>query len=110
MLRNPAYKATACFNKAKTAKRQRITWPIRLRVGFASRDSTHHERPREEWIEIAVPAIVTEETFALAAERLQANKDHAPRRTITPGVVQGLVSCRNAATVFIALRRGQARI
>src|SRR5207245_7077770 len=52
MLRNPAYKGTACFNKTKTAKRQRITRPIRLRGGFASRDSAHHERPREDWIEI----------------------------------------------------------
>jgi site-specific DNA recombinase len=82
MLRNPAYKGTACFNKTKTANRQRITRPIRLRGGFASRDSAHHERPREDWIEIPVPPIVTEETFALAAERLQANKDHAPRRMI----------------------------
>src|SRR6202166_698761 len=97
MLRNPAYKGPACFNKTKTAKRQRITRPIRLRGGFASRDSAHHERPREEWIEIAVPPIVSEETFALAAERLQANKDHAPRRTITPSVVQGLVSCRKCS-------------
>jgi Recombinase/Recombinase zinc beta ribbon domain len=97
MLRNPAYMGTACFNKTKTAKRQRITRPIRLRGGFASRDSAHHERPREEWIEIAVPPIVTEETFALAAERLQANKDHAPRRTITPSVVQVLVSCRKCS-------------
>src|SRR5262249_57691803 len=39
----------------------------------------------------------TEETFALAAERLQANKDHAPRRTITPSVVQGLVLCRKCS-------------
>ena len=94
MLRNPAYKGTACFNKTKVTKRQRITRPIRLRGGIAPRDSANHERPREEWIEIPVPAIITEETFALAAERLQANKDHAPRRTITPSVVRGLVSCR----------------
>src|ERR1700756_175260 len=97
MLRNPAYKGAACFNKTKTAKRQRITRPIRLRGGFASRDSAHHERPREDWIEIPVPPIVTEETFALASERLKANKDHAPRRTITPSVVQGLVSCRKCS-------------
>src|SRR6201982_1922402 len=31
MLRNPAYKGTACFNKKKTAKRHRLTRPIRLR-------------------------------------------------------------------------------
>ena len=94
MLRNPAYKGTACFNKTKLSKRTRITRSIRLRGGLASRDSASHERPRAEWIEIPVPAIITEETFALAAERLQANKDRAPRRTVTPSVVQGLVSCR----------------
>src|SRR4249919_89043 len=43
--------------------------------------------------EQAIPPIVSEETFALAQERLEANKTHAPRRTITPSVVQGLVSC-----------------
>ena len=37
-----------------------------------------------------VPPIITEETSRFAAERLQGNKDHAPRRTITPSVVQGL--------------------
>jgi site-specific DNA recombinase len=94
MLRNPAYKGTACFGKTKTAARRRITRPIRLRGGIAPRDSAAHERPRAEWIEIPVPAIVPAETFALAEERLQANKRHAPRRTVTPSVVQGLVSCR----------------
>ena len=94
MLRNPAYKGTACFNKTKSSKRARITRSVRLRGGFSSRDSAGHERPRAEWIEIPVTPIIPEETFALAAERLQSNKDHAPRRTITPSVVQGLVSCR----------------
>ena len=100
MLRNPAYKGTACFNKTKSAKRQRVTRPIRLRGGVASRDSASHERPRAEWIEIPVPPIITEETFALAEERLLGNKDHAPRRTITPSVVQGLVSCRKCGYGF----------
>jgi DNA invertase Pin-like site-specific DNA recombinase len=54
MLRNPAYKGTACFNKTKSSKRQRITRPIRSRGGIASRDSASHERPRAEWIEIPV--------------------------------------------------------
>ena len=93
MLRNPAYKGQACFGKTTLAPRQRITRPIRMRGGIAPRNSASHERPREDWITIAVPAIVSEETFALAQERLEANKTHAPRRTITPSVVQGLVSC-----------------
>jgi site-specific DNA recombinase len=93
MLRNPAYKGEACFGKTTIAPRQRLTRPIRMRGGVATRNSASHERPREDWIAIAVPPIVSEETFALAQERLQANKIHAPRRTVTPSVVQGLVSC-----------------
>jgi site-specific DNA recombinase len=94
ILRNPAYKGTACFNKTKLAPRQRITRPIRLRGGVAPRESAKQDRPREEWIEIPVPAIITEECFVLAQERLHANKVNAPRRTVTPSVVQGLVACR----------------
>ena len=94
VLRNPAYMGKACFGKTREAPRQRVTRPLRLRGGTANRNSAQHERPREDWIEIPVPAIVSAETFALAAERLEHNKTHAPRRTITPSVVQGLVSCR----------------
>jgi len=93
ILRNPAYKGTACFGKTQIAPRQRITRPLRLRGGIAARNSASHERPRGEWIEIPVPAIVSEATFALAEERLEQNKVFAPRRTIAPSVVQGLVSC-----------------
>jgi site-specific DNA recombinase len=94
MLRNPAYKGTACFGKTETKPRQRITRPLRLRGGVASRESAHHERPRADWIEIAVPAIVADDVFARAQELLEQNKKLAPRRTIEPSIVQGLVSCR----------------
>ena len=93
MLRNPAYKGVACFGKTAIAPRQRITRPIRLRGGVAPRNSASHERPRADWIAIPVPALISEDTFALAAERLEANKNHSPRRTVTPSLVQGLVSC-----------------
>jgi site-specific DNA recombinase len=93
MLRNPAYKGAACFGKTMTAPRQRITRPLRLRGGVGRPTTTGHERPGEDWITIAVPPIVSEETFTLAQERLEANKVHARRRTIAPSVVQGLVSC-----------------
>jgi site-specific DNA recombinase len=94
MLRNPAYKGTAYFGKTKITLRQRITRPIRLRGGIANRNSAGHERPQSEWIAIPVPAIITEDTFAQAEELLKSNKGRAPRRTIAPSVVQGLVSCK----------------
>jgi site-specific DNA recombinase len=95
ILRNPAYKGAACFNKTRVGQRQKITKPFRLSGRRVHGEkSSGHERPREEWIEIPVPAIVSEETFALAEERLADNKRFAPRRTIEPSIVHGLVSCR----------------
>ena len=94
MLRNPAYRGTACFGKTRVATRQRVTRALRLHGGIVSRDSANHERPREEWIEIPVPALIDEPTFARAQELLHENKVRARRRTIEPSLVQGLVSCR----------------
>jgi len=96
MLRNPAYKGTACFGKTQSAARQRInSRKLRLRGGMPARNSASHEVPREQWIEIPVPALIDEDTFALAQERLVNNKKHAARRTIEPSILQGLVHCRH---------------
>jgi site-specific DNA recombinase len=106
VLRNPAYIGTACFGKTRVATRQRVTRPLRLRGGLATRDSANHERPREDWIEIPVPALIDEPTFARAQELLQENKVRSRRRTIAPSLVQGLVSCRQCG---YALSRASTR-
>ncbi len=93
LLRNPAYRGRACYGKTELRPRQRITRPLRQRNGLASRDSANHERPRQDWIEIAVPALVSEETFALAQEQLEKNKRYSPRRTIEPTLLQGMLVC-----------------
>jgi site-specific DNA recombinase len=94
MLRNPAYCGKACYGKTEQRPRQRITRPLRQRNGVASRDSASHERPRQEWIEVSVPALVTEEVFSLAQEQLQKNAHHSPRRTIEPTLLQGMLVCQ----------------
>ena len=93
MLRNPAYRGRACFGKTEIRPRQRITRPLRQRHGLASRNSANHERPRQDWIEIGVPALISEETFTLAQEQLEQNRRHSPRRTIEPSVLQGMLVC-----------------
>jgi site-specific DNA recombinase len=37
-----------------------------------------------KWIQIPVPALVSEEMFALAQAQLEKNKRHSPQRTIEP--------------------------
>jgi site-specific DNA recombinase len=94
MLRNPAYQGAACFGKTERAERQKVTRLLRLRGGYSSRSSANKERPREQWIAIAVPAIVSPESFALAQERLQQNKVFASRHTKEPTLLQGMLICK----------------
>ena len=51
------------------------------------------DRPREEWLEIPVPAIVAEDTFARVQQRLDDNKRFAARNTKVPSLLQGLAAC-----------------
>jgi site-specific DNA recombinase len=95
ILRNPAYQGKACFGKTELRPRQRITRPLRQRNRLPSRNSANHERPRQDWIEIPVPALVGEEVFALAQEQLEKNKHHSPRRTIEPTLLQGMLVCHH---------------
>src|SRR5580700_4823452 len=94
MLRNPAYRGTACYGKTEQRPRQRVTRPLRQRKALPSRDVGGHERPRAEWIEVPVPALVSEEMFALAQEQLEKNKRHSPRRTVEPSLLQGILVCQ----------------
>src|ERR1700730_643918 len=100
MLRNPAYRGAAAFGKTRAAARIRVTRVLRRRGGTVSGNSIGHERAREEWIEIPVTALVSEESFARAQELLHENKKRSRRRTITPSVVQGLVSCQKCGYAF----------
>ncbi len=70
MLRNPAYAGRAAFGKTERAERKRVTRPLRQKGGYSARCSANRERPKDQWIAMAVPALVTEETFARAAENI----------------------------------------
>jgi site-specific DNA recombinase len=111
MLRNPAYKGTACFGKTKTVPRQRTNnRTLRRRGGLPARNSASRELPRAQWIEIAVPALIEQDTFALAQERLASNKKLASRRTIEPSILQGLVHCRDCGyALYRTATRSSAR-
>jgi site-specific DNA recombinase len=96
MLRNPAYCGRAAFGKTrKTSQRPKVTRPLRQRGARVSGNFTTRACPRDEWVEIPVPAIVSELIFELAARRLEDNKRFASRRTIEPSLLQGLVACQS---------------
>jgi len=112
MLRNPAYRGMACFGKTQEAARQhRDNRAARMR-GHASRRSPRplQETPKDQWIQIPVPALVDERSFDLAQERLQDNKKFSPRRTIEPSILQGLVHCADCGyALYRTATRSSAR-
>jgi site-specific DNA recombinase len=94
MLRNPAYAGTAVFGKTQVLQESPgLNRRARLEGRSVPRASKTVDRPREEWIEIPVPAIVTAGTFQRAAQRLAGNKRFAARNTKVPSLLQGLAAC-----------------
>ena len=93
MLRNPAYQGSACFGKTEICARRRITRPLRQKGGYSRRSSSSREKERSQWIEIAVPALISPATFASAQERLAQNKQRSLRNTQEPTLLQGLLVC-----------------
>jgi site-specific DNA recombinase len=100
VLRNSAYRGLACFGKTRASSRTRVIRPQRRRGVITPSMTAGHERPRDEWIEIPVPALVSEDRFARAQELLQENKMRSRRRTIEPSIVQGMVSCQKCGYAF----------
>jgi site-specific DNA recombinase len=94
MLRNPAYAGRAVFGKTQVIHAQPgLNRIARLQGRTTPRPVKTVDRPREEWTEIAVPAIVDEDTFARVGQRLADNKRFATRGSKVPSLPQGLAAC-----------------
>jgi site-specific DNA recombinase len=94
MLRNPAYVGRAAYLKTGvTDRRPAINRQARLQGRTVSRHQAHYDRPPEEWITIAVPAIIDEATFEIAARRLADNRRFASRNSNQPSLLMGMAAC-----------------
>ncbi len=101
MLKNPAYRGRAAFRKTRsTGQRPRVNRVQRLRGTPAGSRSATQARAREDWIEIAVPAIISDEVFELAERRFTDNQRFSKRRTKEPSLLQGLVACRQCGYAY----------
>ncbi len=94
MLRNPAYAGRAVFGKTQVIHAQPgLNRIARLQGRTTPRAVKTVDRPRQEWTEITVPAIVDEDTFARVQQRLGDNKRFASRNSKVPSLLQGLAAC-----------------
>lgn len=96
MLRNPAYCGQAAYGKTRIGERRPRLRPQRGRPEVPRRPGVAAPRPVEEWIRIAVPALVPAELFDAAAEQLRDNLQRHRARRHGPGhLLQGLVVCQH---------------
>ncbi len=95
ILKNPAYMGRAAYRKTECVFSQRPTKLAIDRGGYPKHvKSSSRDRPKEEWIFIPVPAIINEETYELAQERLQENKRLSPRNNKRyEYLLSGIVRC-----------------
>lgn len=88
--------------------------PVRPRVPLAYRKnlkSAVRLRPRDEWIEIAVPAIIEPELFDRAQAQRAVNARFADRRTKRDGIylLKGLLTCGHCGRALVGEGRGLLR-
>jgi site-specific DNA recombinase len=88
LVRNPAYGGTAYYNKTRTVEPTAAPAPERYR---RRANSSTRPRPPEDWVPIAVPAIVAADLHEHAARQLRQNQWHAPRNTKYPYLLRGRV-------------------
>ncbi|MFF2519023.1 recombinase family protein [Streptomyces sp. NPDC058086] len=94
MLRNPVYQGQAAFGKTRTVHEPPgLNRRARLEGRTTPRAVKYEDRPRDEWITIPVPAVISPATFERAAQRLADNKRFASRNSKTPSLLQGLSAC-----------------
>jgi site-specific DNA recombinase len=103
ILRNPAYAGTAAFGKTMaTAGSPALNRVARLQGRSVPRAVKTVDRPKAEWTQIPVPAIVTAGTFERVQQRLADNKRFASRNAKVPSLLQGLAACSPADTATTA--------
>ena len=101
MLRNPAYAGRACFGKTmRTEATAGLNRTARIAGRTTPRCYTVAERPREEWLEIPVPALVDADTWARAQQRLADNKRYAARNSSDPSLLQGICACGSCGYAY----------
>jgi len=77
ILKQPAYTGQAYYNRTRTAH-EMVGQPKKSGRGHR-RTPAHLPRPREEWIAVAVPALLDQVLWDQAQERLRMNQRFAPR-------------------------------
>jgi site-specific DNA recombinase len=94
MLRNPAFKGTAAFGKTRSGPRRAPSVRPVPKYAIPKGTSSIYRQPEDQWVTIAVPAIVSEALFSAVKEQLAENRMRArERKGGAKTLLRGLVVC-----------------
>jgi site-specific DNA recombinase len=101
MLDNPAYMGRAAFGRAHFLPPRPRLRPIRGHLKPSPRATSRVSAPRDEWIEIPVPALIDPAMFEAARGQLDENRSR--KRDRKPGprwLLQGLTVCQRCGYAY----------
>lgn len=123
LLKQPAYKGKSYYNRTRTCPGT-AGQPRKHRRGVRQTEK-HEARPRDEWVEIEVPALISESLWDRAQEQLAMNQKFATRnntqrfyllrsllvcdvcgRTLT---ARGRANSKEGAVTYYCTNRGKHR-
>jgi len=101
MLKNPAYMGSAAFGKTRQGPLRPRLRSQRGKPLQPRRATSDYDVPNEDWIHMAVPALVDPEVFDAVQAQLAQNRQHA--RQSSRGaryLLQGLLQCQHCGYAF----------
>jgi site-specific DNA recombinase len=108
ILQNPAYKGQVAYGKTRTVNRRQPLRPTRGRPVHPRRNHSVATVDHQDWISIAVPALVDNSLFDAAQEQLRENRTRAREGRRHPGsLLQGLTCCSSCGYAYYAKRLRQ---
>ena len=102
MLQNPAYMGKAAFGKTEATERGKLLRPVRGQSPTPKRPkSTHRDKPKDQWVYIDVPALVSADVFESAKVQLERNQKLSRRNARGKRyLLQGLTVCASCGYAF----------
>jgi hypothetical protein len=104
MIENPAYIGTAMYGRFHAVEPKPRLRPIRNHPAQSSRPTTRVPVPSEDWVAVAVPALVDPAVAEAARAQLEENRWRKREQSRGPGwLLQGLVVCRRCGYAYYLL-------
>ena len=109
ILKNPAYMGKAAYGKTIAAKRKKKNKRTRDPMHYPKRvNSSSLRQPKEKWIYIKVPPIISESIFDQVPGRANENKQKSKRNRKRDYLLSGLGYCSECGyTIYGSVNRGR---